>query len=1094
VLQKRAVIFLAFTILLQTNLLPQKYFFKRYSVEEGLSQSSVYCLIQDSRGYIWMGTDGGGVSRFDGQKFETFNKTSGLSGNTVRSMLEDSKGNIWIGTDNGLTLYDGYKFITVGAKEGLSGNSIMKIIEGKNGIIWISVWSKGLARLSYGDSISIINYSADDGLLSNFIYSMYEDSGRKLWLGMVGGLSIVEFKDDSTRTIKSVERSYLESESVLSIGSDIKGTVWIGTDGHGLFTAKLSPDNKSCSLEPSVVNNIIPNMLVWDIFSKRNNELWLATDKNGIIKLQDGKITGILNKENGLLTNQILRIIEDREGNMWFASLDEGVLMYKDEKFIGYSENNGIIGSQVQAVLFADNNIFYVATEEGLSKFKKEGNSIKKLNYYSNKNGLNDISVNAIEKSENKVWIGTNNGINILDKDRLSQFSLNNRLDNKKITCLFYDSYKNMWIGTSGGVGRFSDDKFIFLSQDQKFINNEISTIIEDKKGTVWIGTLGGIVRFEGESLNRSDSIKFNNFGSEAGLSVLKVTSLAEDPLGNIWIGTIGGGIFKFDIAKDTIPVSAVSSNDIIMSNTVNSLHFICDTILVAGNDKGFDLLSLDKKQNIKNLIHYDMSDGFLGGENIPNSICADNDGLIWFGTKNGLVRYDPGMDFNYSYLPGTSITGIKLFFEKVDWSAKNTKISRWSNLPENLVLSHKSNHVTFDFTGFCYNNPDELEFSYFLENQSKEWSPYSELREVVFPGLQPGAYTFKVKARNKFGLTGDPSIYHFLIKPPFWQTPWFYIPAFICFIGIIILIIRIRERNLRNEKIKLEKIVFERTLEVVEQKNEIERQRDVVTTQKQEITDSIKSAGRIQQAVLPDELILKNTFSDYFVLLRPKDIVSGDFYWMTEEKNHIIFTAADCTGHGVPGALMSMLGISFLQKIVNETGIINPSAILTSLRENVISALKEEEKLLSSKEGMDIALCSYDKKTRKLWYSGAYNPLYIIRNVKNEFIIIEEKGDRMPIGYHSIMTEFTEHEFRLQKGDTIYLFSDGFIDQFGGENGKKFMVPRFKQMLLDNQQYDMAFQKEVFTNVLEEWINFPTVHSKHCGQIDDILLIGLRI
>ena len=1094
-MQKRAIIFLAFTILLQTNLLPQRYFFKRYSVEEGLSQSSVYCLLQDSRGYIWMGTDGGGVSRFDGQKFETFNKTNGLTGNTVRSLLEDSKGNICIGTDNGLTLYDGYKFISVGGNKGLSGNPIMKIIEGENGIIWVAVWAKGLARLSYGDSITIINYSADDGLLSNFIYSMYEDHDRKLWLGMVGGLSIVEFTDDSSQKIKKVERSYTGSASVLSIEPDNNGTVWIGTDGHGLFTAKLSPENKSCFLEPCLVNSIIPNLQIWDIFSKNKDELWFATDKNGIIKLRDGKITGILNKDNGLLTNQILKIIEDREGNMWFASFDEGALMFKDEKFISYSENNGIMGSQVQGVLFDDNNIFYVATEEGLSKFMKDRNNIKRLTYYSNKNGLNDVGVNALAKSgDDRIWIGTNNGINILDKDKLSQFSWNNQLDNKKITSLFYDSYKSMWIGTSGGVGRLSGDKFIFLSQDQRFINNEISTIIEDKKGTVWIGTLGGMVRFERKSLINTDDIQFTNFGSEDGLSVLKVTSLAEDPSGNIWIGTIGGGIFKFDTKKDTIPISAVSSNDMVMSNTVNSLRFICDTILAAGNDKGFDLLSLDKKQNIKKLVHYDMSDGFFGGENIPNSISADNDGLIWFGTKNGLVRYDPGMDFNYTYLPGTSITGIKLFFEKVDWTTKNTKISRWSNLPENLVLSHKSNHVTFDFTGFCYNNPDELEFSYFLENQSKEWSPYSKLREVVFPGLQPGAYTFKVKARNKFGLTGEPSTYHFLIKPPFWQTPWFYIPAFICFIGIIILIIRIRERNLRNEKIKLEKIVLERTLEVVEQKNEIERQRDVVTNQKQEITDSIKSAGRIQQAVLPEELILKNTFSDYFILFRPKDIVSGDFYWMTEEKNHIIFTAADCTGHGVPGALMSMLGISFLQKIVNESGIINPSSILISLRTNIISALKEEDKLLSSKEGMDIALCTYDKKTKKLWYSGAYNPLYIIRKVKNEFIIIEEKGDRMPIGYHSVMTDFTEHEFRLQKGDTLYLFSDGFIDQFGGENGKKFMVPRFKQMLLDNQQYEMAFQKEVYINVLEEWINFPTVHSKHCGQIDDILLIGLRV
>jgi serine phosphatase RsbU (regulator of sigma subunit) len=485
--------------------------------------------------------------------------------------------------------------------------------------------------------------------------------------------------------------------------------------------------------------------------------------------------------------------------------------------------------------------------------------------------------------------------------------------------------------------------------------------------------------------------------------------------------------------------------------------------LLIAGNDKGFDLLILDKSQTIKKLINYNVNDGFSGGENNPNSISTDNDGLIWFGTKSGLVRYDPGIDFNYKYLPVAYITGIKLFFEKVDWVSKDFKISRWSNLPENLVLSHNDNHLTFDFTGFCYHNPDDLEFSYYLENQSKEWSPYSQNREVVFSGLTPGDYTFKVKARNKFGLVGNTSEFHFVINPPFWQTPWFYIPAFILFIFFIIVIIRVREKNLRDEKIKLEKIVEERTREVVEQKDEIERQRDVVTYQKKEITDSIHYAGRIQQAVLPEEKILKKTFSDYFIILRPKDIVSGDFYWMTEKNNHVVFTAADCTGHGVPGALMSMLGVSFLNKIVNESGIVKPSSILTSLRQNIISALKQEGSYTTTKDGMDIALCSVDMKKMKLWFSGANNPLYIIRKENNEYVFIERKGDRMPIGYYSVMTDFTNHELDIKKGDKIYLFSDGFVDQFGGPDERKFMVPRFKQMLLDNQELDMASQKEVF-------------------------------
>jgi ligand-binding sensor domain-containing protein/serine phosphatase RsbU (regulator of sigma subunit) len=1091
---KRILIIVTLGMLSGTESFSQQYFFRKYSVEEGLPQSSVYCLLQDSRGFIWMGTDGAGVARFDGQKFETFNKSNGLSDNVVRSLFEDSKGNIWIGTDNGITYYDGYHFKIIGREQGLKGSSVMKITEGNNGIIWAATNDGGLAGLTIGDSITIASFTKDDGLVSNFVFDIYEDTDKKLWLGMVGGINIIEFEDQSSKKIKNIEKPDIESESTVSVISIEPGpdrSIWLGTYGTGLFKAVYSQDEKKYTIESPAVNKNIPGLIVWDLYYRKDGELWIATDKNGVIKLKGDKVTGIFNKESGLLSNQILDIMEDKEGNTWFASFGQGAMMYDDEKFISYSEKDGIKGIQVLDVLFSAENNFYIATEEGLSQFKKEGTSIKRLNYYTAKNGLNDIGANAIEKFEkDQVWIGTNNGINILKGSKLSEFAGNDRLGSKNISSLLADSHKNLWIGTTGGYGKLSGDNLFFMNQEEGLIHDEVQTVIEDKKGRIWMGTMGGLVRLDG--------VKYTDFNTEDGLTTLKVYSLAEDPAGNIWIGTFGGGIFKFDISKDSIPISVIATKGILSSNTINSLQFISDTLLISGNDKGFDLLILGKDQVIKKVIHYNINDGFAGGENNPNSISADNDGFIWFGTKNGLVRYNPQIDFNYKYLPEAYITDIKLFFEKVDWESKGLKISKWSGLPENLVLSHNDNHLTFDFTGFCYHNPDDLEFTYYLENQSKGWSPYSRDREVVFSGLTPGNYSFMVKARNKFGQVGKTSEFKFVIKPPFWMTPWFYIPASILFVFIIITIIRLRERNLIKEKEKLEKIVVERTREVVEQKDEIERQRDVVTYQKKEITDSIHYAERIQQAVFPEDKILKNSFEDYFVLFRPKDIVSGDFYWMSYKNGHVVFTAADCTGHGVPGAFMSMLGVSFLNKIVNESGIVQPSEILKYLRENVITALKQEGSVETSKDGMDIALCSVDVANKKLWFSGANNPLFMFRKSDEGYEIIERKGDKMPIGIHSRMDSFTNYEIDIQKGDTIYLFSDGFLDQFGGPEGRKFMKPRFRQMLLDNQSLDMASQKEIFNITLEDWIKHPlenpTEHDVPFGQIDDIILIGVRI
>jgi ligand-binding sensor domain-containing protein/serine phosphatase RsbU (regulator of sigma subunit) len=1102
---KRLLFFLAVLPLFSANLFSQQYFFRRYSVEEGLPQSSVYCLMQDSRGYIWMGTDGAGVARFDGKKFETFSKTSGFStsgvrGSIVRSICEDRKGNIWFGTDGGLTLYDGYGFSTIGKKQGLNGTAVLKIIEGSNGMIWVATNDGGLAGVTLGDSISIINYSRSDGLISDFVFDIYEVSANKLFLGMVGGLSIIEFEDTSCTKIKSIENPGIQSGSqvhIISIEADQEGTVWLGTYGKGLFSAVLDPFTKQYSIRPSSINNLMPDLLIWDIFNKRNNELWIATENNGVLKIRKDKIIGSFNKDNGLISNQILNITEDKEGHTWFATFGQGALMYENEKFINYNEKDGLKGNQVRSIFLDNDEMFYLATEEGVLKFKKEGNHINQLNAYSAKVGLSDVGANTLTKvNKNQIWIGTNYGINIIQNSKLTALPSNNILNNKKINILYTDRNKKIWIGTDGGFGRLSHDSLYFMDIGNGLINNEIQAIIEDKKDRIWMGTLEGLVRLEGKTysdFNNEDGLTTNY---KEGFPTCKVYSLCEDHVGNIWIGTADGGIFKFDCTKDSIPISVIATKGVLSSNTINALYFVNDSMLIAGNINGFDLLLLDKQLSIKNVIQYSNKDGFLGGEIFPNSIVSDNDGFIWFGTKNGLVRYDPRIG-NNKYLPKSLITDLRLFFEEVNWKSRGMDISKWTGLPENLVLSYNEKHLTFSFTGFYYNNPDDLEFSYYLENQSKEWSPFSKVREVVFSALAPGKYIFKVKARNKYGVEGETTEYSFEIKPPFWQTPWFFIPALILFVFIIIMIIRIRERNLIKEKVKLEKIVEERTREVVEQKDEIARQRDVVTYQKKEITDSIHYAERIQRAVLPEDKIMKDRFSDYFVLFRPKDIVSGDFYWMSFKNDHVIFTAADCTGHGVPGAFMSMLGVSFLNKIVNESGIVNPDEILNSLRANIISALRQEGTFETTKDGMDIALCSVNLKNRKLMFAGANNPLFLIRKNEEGYELIETQADKMPIGYHSSMAAFTNHELDIRKGDTVYLFSDGFLDQFGGPDGRKFMKKRFKEMLLSNQSLDMRTQREIFNNILEDWINYPPADTSvipHEGQIDDIILIGVRI
>jgi serine phosphatase RsbU (regulator of sigma subunit)/Tfp pilus assembly protein PilF len=280
----------------------------------------------------------------------------------------------------------------------------------------------------------------------------------------------------------------------------------------------------------------------------------------------------------------------------------------------------------------------------------------------------------------------------------------------------------------------------------------------------------------------------------------------------------------------------------------------------------------------------------------------------------------------------------------------------------------------------------------------------------------------------------------------------------------------------------------------------------DIVNSQKQqienahtEITASIKYAKSIQSAVLPKMEQIESLLGEHFILFKPAEIVSGDFYWVSEIGNKTVIVAADCTGHGVPGAFMSMLGMTLLDEIINKEYVTNPGLILGRLRKEVITTLKQKGDWKDQKEGMDIAICTIDRQIMKMQFAGAINSLYLIRNsagenafdIKGESNIIESiiefRGDAMPIGISDSMDNFTSHEIDIKKGDTFYLFTDGFPDQFGGVNHKKFSYKQFKEQLVKTNSKTLYDQKLLLEKVLSEWMG-------NNNQTDDILVIGFRI
>jgi serine phosphatase RsbU (regulator of sigma subunit) len=386
-----------------------------------------------------------------------------------------------------------------------------------------------------------------------------------------------------------------------------------------------------------------------------------------------------------------------------------------------------------------------------------------------------------------------------------------------------------------------------------------------------------------------------------------------------------------------------------------------------------------------------------------------------------------------------------------------------------NVVFESGDNNVYFDIIAPVYQKRNSVQYQYIVDGMMNDWSKWSS-RSTINLMLPHGTYTLRVRAKDIWGNTSDPRQLTFTIKTPFIQTTFFLIILMIAALVIIVAVVRFRERHLKREKHILEEKVRERTAEI--------------EAQKQEITSSIEYASRIQVAMLPMKEIFSNVFSDHFIFFKPRDIVSGDFYWIGEDNNHIFFTVADCTGHGVPGAFMSTLGISTLNEIIANKTDLHANTVLDLLRAKIKKALHQTGKEGEAADGMDIAFCILHKNRKTLEFAGAYNPLLIFQGGEMK----EYKADRMPIGiYVGEKKSFTSFEINLNKGDAIYLFSDGFADQFGGDEGTKYKKSMLKKLLSSISYKPMDEQQKIIGEEFEKWRGKGE-------QIDDVTVLGVRI
>ncbi len=1030
----------------------QNYFFDNYGVKQGLSEQKVYVLLQDSKDNIWLGT-ANGLSRFDGKNFRNFTTRDSLAAGGVRCITEDSLGNIWFGHLNGgVSRYNG-SFFERAAFDSLMLTGDVNGIAQVRDKIWFTTYNNGALMAAFPvDNISNIKaqqFTGRDGLSDVLVGSEVIGDSSFICLANEGFMRRFNNIDGKFENFRLPHFTTYFNPSCLF--DDSKGNVWFGTYNGGIYKYRMT-ESKMYVID--LIRSGMSSNFVTCMTEDRKGRIWVGTWGGGIAVIND-TIPHIYDNRSGLVPAKIYDITEDVEGNILIADQTNGLTIFKGDAFTTYNSTDILPNPGVNAVFEDRSGAIWLGTGAGISRFFP-GSGNKPVIYNEKSNGIpEDIRFFKPDK-EGNLWIGTSAGGVIMFNMKTSRFEaqpvINSRFPQLlQVTAMEMDHRNNLWIGTADGIvaGTVGQDNYIRRTVIDSITVIGITALYNDPDGVMWIGIEPGgskptLFKYE-PGIDR--------FSRIPAFTGLKPISMTKDKEGILWIGTSEG---MRGVRNDSI-VKVLTRDDGLLSDVINQLATADDGSIFIGTNNGLNRYFPESGR----IFSYTERNGFPGIEVRPNAFYKASAGDFWFGTANGVTRLFPDRASVEELEPLTHIVGMRVNYET-------------RGMVPGMKLGYNERTILFDYYSICVTNPDVVKYQVKLEGADNDWQPVTEQTRVTYPSLAAGKYTFMVKALNAQGVWNkEPVTFSFIIKPPFYRTWWFMITAAIIILVSIIAYIKIREQALVKEKKILEEKVKERTAEVVQKSMEIEEKN-------RDITASIRYAERIQRAMLPRD----NMFCDTFVLFMPKDIVSGDFYWMHGDCDLEYIAVCDCTGHGVPGAFMSIIGHNSLNKVVRELGIKAPASILDRLNTEVLKALKERNEEVIN-DGMDMALIAINRKELTLEFAGAYNPLYIVR--KGE--VFTYKGDRFPIGMTAISDKksFTNQKVDILPGDMLYMCSDGYADQFGSAEVKKYKSGNVKKLLSEIWRMPVEEQKKRLMNETLAWRG-------ELPQVDDILFVGTRI
>ncbi len=1037
-----------------------------------------FSIVQDNRGVIYVGNSGA-VMEYDGSTWRTIPV---VSGSLVRSLAVDENGMVYLGTsgdfgrlipdENGNLKYESLIDSVFAAENPFTDIwRIMKVgskmyFQAYERIFEFNIKSSELKTINTETTFHL-SFSCN-----NEYYAKEREKG------------LMRFDGEKFNLVKGGE--VFKEMGVFGMIKDQKSdTIMIITQEMGLW--KMIHNEVIPFENPN--NDFFNMQFVMGAELLNDNNIAVFTRLSGVYIIDfQANILKRINKRTGLRVNAVNAVFEDEDNNIWLA-LENGISKVNYNSPLSfYNEKAGLMGG-VRNVLRFKGRIF-VGTNNGLfiqnigSDDKSEFEKITAIHE----------PIWDLKQVGDKVWIGAEHETFIMDENfniRRKNYNSTNKI--------FYDEVENIVI--TGGLSGI----FIYDAKTEKELYkiegplNTISNIQKELSPTIpgsqyWISSINYMVL----RLSKYGADYFFDFyNSNDGLE----SKFVAKPLifqDRVVFGTASGLLYfvnEIEMAKE-LPDSLKDDPD--FARGYFDLYPLFDsaytesTIFNLVESENRTWVSIDGQVGyFENATGKYVKKPFWGIDyGRINEFYLEDDGTLWICAADGLIRFKENDRKVYDSKFNTIIrsvyqSGDSLIFNGAFLSEDGSYVSVKQSTEPRLI-EYKDNSIKFVFAAPYFEDNHRLTYQYMLEGYDSKWSEWSQNTEAVYTNLHEGEYVFKVRAKNVYGTISEVAEYRFTINPPWYRTYWAYTLFGVILIIIILIIVRISMARLKAKNAWLENVVAERTKEIADKNIVLEQQKDEILHQKMEIEDSINYAKRIQNAILPLEQNIKLNLPESFVLFKPKDIVSGDFYWFAKQDNKIIFVCADCTGHGVPGAFMSMIGSDKINTAVLERGVTMPDKILSELNVGIKKSLKQEGgDKESTKDGMDAAIVTLDLEAKKLYYSGANRPLWVLKDGGE---IEEIKATKVAVaGFTPDDQIFEMHTIDIKPGDLFYMSSDGYADQFGGERGKKLKVKAMKQILLENKDLPMNEQKNQLDKNIMDWM-------EGYEQIDDICVIGIKI